>query len=137
MRRATRTMRPAPTDAPTSAVGTEAARASQAPRVHGPLPPPPEESDALALPPPPPPPPPCPHDPATVLSIVAGAIDPPALSAEITPLRHDLNGRVIVHASATPCDIDLLYWPTGARQQVRLEEVGHGPDRVWRRVDER
>jgi len=102
-------------------------RASTAPSPRRARSPTPEESDALALPPPPPPPPrrPRPHDPATVLSIVAGAIDPPALSAEITALRHDLNGRVIVHASATPCDIDLLYWPTGVRQHVRLEKVAH------------
>ena len=78
-----------------------------------------------------------PPDPATVLRIFAGAIDPPALIALIKALRQDLNWRVIVHASASECDIDLLYWPTGARQHVRLEEVGRGPDSVWRRVAER
>jgi len=76
-------------------------------------------------------------DPALVLGIVAGAIDPPALIAAIKALRQDLDWRVIVHASAHQCDIDLLYWPTGARHHVRLEDVGRGPDSVWRRVGER
>jgi len=75
-----------------------------------------------------------PPDPATVLSIFAGAIDPPALIAAIKPLRQDLNWRVIVHASVSQCDIDLLYWPTGVRHHVRLEDMSRGADIVWRRA---
>ena len=78
-----------------------------------------------------------PSAPATVLRIFAGAIDPPPPIAAIKALRQDLDWRVIVHASAHQCDIDLLYWPTGARHHVRLEDVGRGPDSVWRRVVER
>ncbi len=77
------------------------------------------------------------RDPDTVLSLFTGPIDPPALIASIKALRQDLNWRVLVHASATVCDIDLVYWPTGTRHHVRLEEVARGDDLLWRRAGER
>lgn len=75
-------------------------------------------------------------DPAMARTIVAGASDPPALITALKALRHDLNGRVIVPASATQGDIDLRYGPRGARHHVRLEEVERGADIMWRRVGE-
>ena len=75
-----------------------------------------------------------PSAPATVLTICAGDRDPSALIAHITALRQGLDGRVIVPASATRCDSDLLSWPTGARHHVRVAEVAGGADTVGRRV---
>lgn len=74
------------------------------------------------------------YHPDTIARLFAGDIAHPALLAHLTALRHDPDWRVVVAASATRCDVDLLHWPTGARSHVRLETAGPEVDLPWRRA---
>ena len=68
------------------------------------------------------------QNPTTVLAHFDGDIAPHALIALVKALRHDPNWRATLTASDRhSCDVDLIYWSTGALSHTLKERVGcHG-----------
>ena len=67
------------------------------------------------------------QNPTTVLAHFDGDIVPRALIALVKVLRHDPNWRATLTASDRHCDVDLIYWSTGALSHTLKERVGcHG-----------
>jgi len=75
-----------------------------------------------------------PPDPAEVIAWFSGDVDGKALFANVKRLRTDSNWRVQFIPSPTLWDVDLVYWPTGAKYSVRLEPVRGSGNALWRRV---
>ena len=74
------------------------------------------------------------QNPTTVLAHFDGDIVPRALIALVKVLRHDPNWRATLTASDCHCDVDLIYWPTGARYRIPLTSVLVATGPVWRRA---
>jgi len=74
------------------------------------------------------------HTPTVVLAHFDGDIEQRALIALVRGLRHDPTWRATLTASDRHCDVDLLYWPTGARYRIPLTIVAVGVSPVWRRA---
>jgi len=73
-------------------------------------------------------------DPTEVLAWFGGDVDGKTLFANVKRLRTDPNWRVQFIPSPTLWDVNLVYWPTGAKYNVRLEPVQGSGNALWRRV---
>lgn len=73
-------------------------------------------------------------DPAEVLAWFSGDIEGKVLFVNVKRLRTDPNWRVQFIPSPAIWDINLVYWPTGAKYCVRLEPVRESGNATWRRV---
>jgi hypothetical protein len=73
-------------------------------------------------------------DPTDVLAWFEGDVDGKALFVNMKSLRSDPNWRVQFIPSPNLWDINLVYWPTGARYTARLEPVHGSGKALWRRT---